>query len=103
MLKGQKPGPCEEAFVIERSLPHGHVKAVLGTIRNIGPDKLIASRPSRQRDLVLAMIAERLLHGCSKLACTRLWHSTDMAIMAPLRASRLAERPCSHQSRMCAR
>ena len=79
MLKGEKLVPCEEAFTIERSLPHGHVRAVLGTIRKIGLQNLIASRPSRQRDLVLAMVAERLLHGCSKLACTRLWHTTTLA------------------------
>ena len=78
-LRGEKLVPADQAFAIERSIPHGHVKAVLGTIRKIGLDTIIASRRSRQRDLVVAMIAERLLHGCSKLASTRLWHTTTLA------------------------
>jgi transposase len=78
-LRGEKLVSCDQAFAIERSIPHGHVKAILGTIRKIGLDTIIASRRSRQRDLVVAMIAERLLHGCSKLASTRLWHSTTLA------------------------
>jgi len=79
ILKGQHLVPAEEAFIIERSRPHGHVKAVLHTIRAIGLDSIIASTASRQRDLVIAMIVERLLSGCSKLASTRLWHTTTLA------------------------
>jgi len=71
--------PASDAFTIERSWPHGHVKAILGAMRRIGLDTLIASRPSRERNLALAMIAERLLHGRSKLATTRLWHTTTLA------------------------
>jgi len=78
-LKGHQLVPCDQALAIERSIPHGHVKAVLGTIGKLGLDTIIASRRSRQRDLVVAMIAERLLHGCSKLASTRLWHTTTLA------------------------
>ena len=78
-LRGEKLVPCDQAFAIERSIPHGHVKAILGAIRKIRLDMIIASRRSRQRDLVVAMIAERLLHGCSKLASTRLWHTTTLA------------------------
>ena len=48
-------------------------------IRRLGLDTLIASRPSRQRDLVLAMIVERLLFPGSKLATTRHWHGTTLA------------------------
>lgn len=66
-------------FETERTLPHGHVEAVLGTIRNIGLETVIAAKRSRERDLVVAMIAERLLHPCSKLATTRLWHTTTLA------------------------
>ena len=78
-LRGEKLVPCDQAFAIERSIPHGHVKAILGTIRKIGLDTIIASRRSPERDLVVAMIAERLLHGRSKLASTRLWHTTTLA------------------------
>ena len=69
----------EEAFAIEQSLPHGHVEAVLGTIRKLGLERLISSTRCRERDLVVAMVAERLIHPCSKLATTRLWHSTTLA------------------------
>jgi hypothetical protein len=66
-------------FETERTLPHGHVEAVLGTIRALGLDTVLAAKRSRERDLVVAMIAERLLHPCSKLATTRLWHTTTLA------------------------
>jgi transposase len=79
VLRGEQMVPANHAFAIERSIPHGHVKAILGTIREIELDTVIASRRSRQRDLVVAMIAERLLHGGSKLASTRLWHTTTLA------------------------
>lgn len=69
----------DEVFDVERSLPHGHVEAVLAMIRRIGLDKLIASKRTRERDLVLAMIAERLIAPCSKLATTRMWHSSTLA------------------------
>ncbi len=54
------------AFDIVRSLPHGHVAAVLGTLKKIGLDRLIDPKPSR--DQVLAMIAARILEPASKLA-----------------------------------
>src|SRR6266705_5893812 len=66
-------------FDTERTLPHGHVEAVLGTIRKIGLETVIATKRSRERDLVVAMIAERLIHPCSKLATTRHWHTTTLA------------------------
>lgn len=68
-----------DLFETERTRPHGHVEAVLGTIRQLGLDRLIASKRSRERDLVIAMIAERLLQPCSKLATTRMWHTTTLA------------------------
>ena len=48
-------------------------------IRKLGVDELIASKPSPSRDLVIAMIAERLLFPSSKLAHTRHWHGTTLA------------------------
>lgn len=66
-------------FETECTLPHGHVEAVLGTIRTLGLETVLAAKRSRERDLVVAMIAERLLHPCSKLATTRLWHTTTLA------------------------
>jgi len=78
-LAGEKFLPATQAFVVERNLPHGHVEAVLGALRRLGLDSLLASQPSRQRDLALAMIVERLLDPCSKLATTRLWHTSTWA------------------------
>jgi transposase len=61
----------ESAFEIQRSLPHGHVAAVLGTLKNIGLESLISDRGSRQRDLVIAMIVARITDPASKLATAR--------------------------------
>jgi len=79
VLKNEPLLSGETAFVIERSLPHGHVQALLSAIKRIGLDSLIAAKRVRERDLVLAMIVERLIHPCSKLATTRLWHSSTLA------------------------
>ena len=79
VLKGESLVSPREAFRIERSLPHGHGEAVLGTIKKIGLDAAIGSKQSRERDLVVAMIAERLIHAASKLATTRLMHTTTVA------------------------
>ena len=51
----------EDTFEIVRSLPHGHVAAVLGTVRRLGLDALIAAKKSGHRELVLAMIVARIL------------------------------------------
>ena len=69
----------DEAFSIERSLPHGHVELILEAIKRLGLDEAISAKRTRERDLVMAMITERLIHPCSKLATTRLWHSTTLA------------------------
>jgi transposase len=78
-LQGETFVTASEAFRTLASHPHGHVEAVLGTMRKLGIDTLLASKPSRQRDLVLALIAQRLLAPCSKLASTRQWRSTTLA------------------------
>ena len=78
-LKGEIFVPAADAFKITRSLPHGHVEAVLKMIRKLGLDEIVASESSRQRNLVVAMIAERLLFPSSKLANTRHWHNTTLA------------------------
>jgi len=79
VLKGENMVPADAAFSVLRSLPHGHVQAVLATIHKLGFDKLLAVRRSGQRDLVIAMIIEQIIHPCSKLATTRLWHTTTLA------------------------
>lgn len=79
VLKGENLVSPDDAFSIQRSLPHGHVEIALGIIRKLGLDRIIGSRRSRQRDLIVAMVAGRLLFPCSKLATTRHWHSTTVA------------------------
>src|SRR4051812_40027714 len=78
-LKGETFVPAAVAFRITRSLPHGHVEAVLKMIRKLGLDDLIASEPSQRRHLVVAMIVERLIFPSSKLANPRHWHDTTLA------------------------
>jgi transposase len=70
-FKGEELVPVEELFEITRSLPHGHVAAVLGSLRGVQLDRLLAARASRQRDLVCAMIVARILQPQSKLATAR--------------------------------
>ena len=73
VLKGQPPpaAPLDEAFEITRSLPHGHMAAVLGTARQLGLDELIDPMPSRHRDLVVAMAVAQVIAPDSKLAIAR--------------------------------
>jgi hypothetical protein len=61
----------DDAFDVIRSRPHGHVAAVVGTARKLGLPALLAATRSRERDLVEALIAARLLDPCSKLATAR--------------------------------
>jgi transposase len=61
----------DDAFEIERSLPHGHVAAVLGTLEKVGLKSLISTESCRQKDLVIALIAARILDPASKLATAR--------------------------------
>ena len=63
--------PGQEAITIKRSLPHGHVAAVLGTLRKIGLDRLLGPVGNRCRDLVIAMIVARLIAPVSKLATAK--------------------------------
>jgi hypothetical protein len=72
VLKGLPPrSALEGAFEITRSLPHGHVAAVLGSLRALGLEELIDPVPSRGRDLVVAMICAQVIDPSSKLGCAR--------------------------------
>jgi hypothetical protein len=71
-LKGLPAAPdLAAAFEITRSLPHGHVAAVLGTARRLGIEELIDPAPSHRRDLVLAMLVAQVIDPGSKLAFAR--------------------------------
>jgi hypothetical protein len=79
VLKGEKLGPLESALDVVRSAAHGHVEAVLTAMRRLGFDRLIDARPSRERDLVVAMVAGRIIAPeASKLAMTRAWADTTL-------------------------
>ena len=71
VLKGEKLVAPQEQLEIVRSLPHGHVAAVLGMLRQTGMAEMIDRKASRQRDMVLAMIVARVLDPRSKLATAR--------------------------------
>ena len=79
LLKDQPLVHPEEAFTIDRALPHGHVALILHLLRRLDLPALLDRKRSRPRDLVLAMLAQRLLAPTSKLAATRLWHTTTLA------------------------
>jgi hypothetical protein len=70
-LKGLPPAGLENMIEVTRSLPHGHVAAVLGMIRELGLEELIDAAGSRPRDLVTAMITAAVIDGSSKLATAR--------------------------------
>jgi len=74
VLRGDTLVAPEDAFEIIRSLPHGHVVAVLGTLRRLGLEASMSAKKSQQRDLVVAMIVARLLDPRSKLATARSWN-----------------------------
>lgn len=78
-LQGEVLAPVTSVFEIVSSSPHGHVQAVLAAMRRLGFASLVASRPCRERDLVVAMVAARVLEPHSKLATTRAWRTTTLA------------------------
>jgi hypothetical protein len=67
-LKGETLVSAEDAFEIVRSRPHGHVAAVVGTMTRLGLPELLSTKRHRKRQLVLAMVAARILDPSSKLA-----------------------------------
>lgn len=84
-LKGEVLLGAQDRFEIERSWPHGHVAAALGLARAIGLPELLHTSPSRERDLVLAMVVARLLAPASKLATARgLDAETATTSLAPV-------------------
>ena len=78
VLRDEPLAPVDTLVEIVASAHHGHVQAVRTTMQRLGFDTLIASRPVRERDLVVAMVAARILEPDSKLATTRWWHTTTL-------------------------
>jgi hypothetical protein len=80
VLKGEQLVPAGGGLECLRSLPHGHVEAVRTAMRRLGFEKLIDGKPSRERDLVVAMVAGRIIAPeASKLAMTHAWADTTLA------------------------
>jgi hypothetical protein len=71
VLRGETLVVAADRFAIERALPHGHVAAVLGTLRRIGLDRLLPRRPERLATLALALIVARVVEPAAKLATAR--------------------------------
>jgi transposase len=79
VLRGDALAPAGQAFEIARSQAHGHVQAVMGAIKRLGLVSVVASQPCRERDLVVAMVAARVLAPRTKLATVRWWGNTTLA------------------------
>jgi Transposase DDE domain len=80
VLKGERLGPVADGLECIASKHHGHVEAVTVAMHRLGFDKLIDGKPSRQRDLVIAMVAGRILAPeASKLGMIGAWADTTLA------------------------
>ena len=78
-LQGEMFVASGEAFEIAASRPHGHVQAVAAAMQRLGFASILGSKPSREREVVLAMVAARIIAPHTKLATTRWWHTTTLA------------------------
>jgi transposase len=78
-LQGETFVPVNEALEVIGSRPHGTVQAVSSAMQALELKALLGSKPSPERDLVLAMIAARIVSPNTKLATSRQWHSTTLA------------------------
>ena len=78
-LQGETFVPAGQVFEISSSRAHGHVQAVALAMQRLGFASLLATKPCAERDLVQAMVASRILCPATKLATTRLWHTSTLA------------------------
>jgi hypothetical protein len=79
MLAGRVLVDLDEQFEIERSLPHGHVAAVLHVLRALDLERLLSRERCRERDLAVAMICQLVIASASKLSMTRRFSQTTLA------------------------
>ena len=78
-LQGETFVPLGQAFEVTGSLAHGHVHTVELAMQRLGFASLLGSKASRERDLVMAMVAARIVAPHTKLATTRWWHTSTLA------------------------
>ena len=79
VLRGETLISAQDRLATTHTSPHGHVEALLAMIHQLHLESVISSKRCRERDLVVAMIVQRLIDPCSKLATTRAWHTTTLA------------------------
>src|SRR5437867_1457662 len=79
VLRGERLAPAAEQFEAIASRAHGHVAAVRVAMQRLEIANLVGTRPCRERDRVLAMVAARIVAPHTKLATTRWWHTTTLA------------------------
>lgn len=79
VLRGDALAPASGPFEISRSQPRGHIDAVVVAMQRLGIGRLLHARTSRERDLVMAMIAARIVAPDTKLATTRRWLDSTLA------------------------
>jgi DDE family transposase len=79
ILAGKILCPISDCFEVTASRAHGHVQAVTQAMKQLGFASLLATKSCRERDLVLAMVAARILAPHTKLATTRWWHTTTLS------------------------
>lgn len=79
MLAGRVLVDLDEQFEIDRSLPHGHVAAVLSVLRELDLERLLSRERCRERDLAVAMICQLAIGSCSKLSMTRRFGQSTLS------------------------
>jgi transposase len=80
LLKGGRVVEASaDRFVVERSLSCGHVRAIKSAMEKLGIAELISSKPCRERDVILAMVAQRIVRPGSKLESAALFSDTTLA------------------------
>jgi len=79
VLRGETLVSPQDLLTTAHTSPHGHVEAILAMIHQFDLEAVISSKRCRERDLVVAMIVQRLIDPCSKLATTRAWHTRTLA------------------------
>ena len=79
ILRGDVLQPIDKTFEITASCAHGHVQAVSLAMQRLGFASLLGTKPCPERDLVCAMVASRIICPATKLATTRLWHTSTLA------------------------
>jgi transposase len=78
-LRGEALQPVAQSFEITQSRGHGHVQGVALAMARVGVASLLGAKACRERELVLAMVASRIVAPHTKLATTRWWHTTTLA------------------------